>query len=200
MVPRKNRFLRGLLIASALVVVLFLSRSAWLGALGGYLVKAEPPAHADMIVVLAGDSNGNRIITAAEMVKRGYAPKVLVSGPAGIYGYHESELAIPFAVKRGYPASYFIALPHSAHSTREEAEAVVAELRRQGVHSFDLVTSDYHTRRAASTFSEVIGNLEMHVVAAPDVYFTPNGWWESREGRKTFIIEWMKTVASWLKM
>ena len=33
------------------------------------------------------------------------------------------------------------------------------------------------------------------VIAAPDQYFSPDGWWNNREGRKTFVIEWMKTVA-----
>jgi hypothetical protein len=38
------------------------------------------------------------------------------------------------------------------------------------------------------------------MVAAPDLYFTPDGWWKNREGRKTFLLEWMKTVATWFGM
>ncbi len=62
-----------------------------------------------MIVVLAGDFSGNRILTAGDLVRRGFAPKALVSGPSGEYGLHETDLAIPFAVRHGYPESYFIA-------------------------------------------------------------------------------------------
>jgi len=58
----------------------------------------------------------------------------------------ESELAVNFAVKRGYPADYFVQFPNHALSTEEEARLVIPELRRLGVHSFLLVTTDYHTR------------------------------------------------------
>jgi hypothetical protein len=35
-------------------------------------------------------------------------------------------------------------------------------------------------------------------VAAPDQYFSPDGWWKSREGRKIFLVEWEKTFATWV--
>ena len=94
-------------------------------ALGGYLVDAGPPAQAGMIVVLAGDHYGGRILKAAELVRQGVAPKVLVSGPENCcFGVYESELAIAFAVRHGYPDSYFVSL--------DESRAVDA--RRSGIH------------------------------------------------------------------
>ena len=89
----------------------------WLAALGRYLVRAEPPVPADMVVVLAGDFSGNRILTAGDLVRRGFAPQALVSGPSGAYGLHESDFAIQFAVHHGYPESYFVALPNDSRST-----------------------------------------------------------------------------------
>ena len=70
-----------------------------LGALGAYLVQAVPPQKADAALVLAGDGWGNRILTAAQLARDGFFPKVLVSGPDGAYGNNECDLAIPFAVK-----------------------------------------------------------------------------------------------------
>jgi uncharacterized SAM-binding protein YcdF (DUF218 family) len=172
----------------------------WLAALGGYLVRAESPQPADMIVVLAGDYSGNRILTAGDLVRRGFASHALVSGPSGAYGLHESDLAIPFAVKHGYPESYFIALPNDGLSTREEAAAVLAALNQRNAHRVDIVTSDYHTHRAGNIYHAQAPTLEIHMVAAPDVYFSPAAWWKNREGRKTFLLEWMKTVATWLGM
>jgi uncharacterized SAM-binding protein YcdF (DUF218 family) len=181
-------------------LVLALTSHFWLGALGRYLVRAEPPAHADIIVVLAGDFSGNRILTAGDLVRRGFAPKALVSGPSGAYGMHESDLAIAFAARHGYPASYFVALPNDSRSTRDEAVEVVAALNQRHAHSVDIVTSDYHTRRAGNIYHAKAPGLEIHMVASPDLYFTPDGWWKNRDGRKTFLLEWMKTVASWLRM
>jgi uncharacterized SAM-binding protein YcdF (DUF218 family) len=172
----------------------------WMAALGRVLVRDEGPAHADIAVVLAGDYSGYRIARAAELAKQGYVPSVLVSGPHMLYGLYECDLAIPFAVKLGYPESWFIRSPNEALSTREEAFAILADLRRRGVHRFLLVTSDFHTARAARIYREVAPDLGIRVVAAPDGYFHADGWWRNREGRKIFLIEWLKTVANALGM
>ena len=179
-----------------LALVLLLHRPI-LNALGGYLVHAGPPQKADIALVLAGDSFGLRILEAAELVREGYAPKVVVSGPAGMYGYYECDLAIPFAVNHGYPESYFLHFRHSARSTKDEAQESVDELRRLGAKTVLLVTSDFHTRRAGRIFRSAAPDLTFFVVAAPDHDFTASGWWRSREGRKVFVIEWMKTVTEW---
>jgi uncharacterized SAM-binding protein YcdF (DUF218 family) len=165
--------------------------------LGTYLVHEDPPKQADIVFVLAGDSTGNRILRAAELVRQGYAPKVLVSGPAGMYGLYECDLAIAFAVRAGYPESYFIHFEHDALSTQEEAGNAVAELKKLGARHVLLVTSDYHTRRAGRILRAAAPDLDFIVVAAPDKYFSARGWWHNREGRKTFLVEWEKTVANW---
>jgi uncharacterized SAM-binding protein YcdF (DUF218 family) len=168
--------------------------------LGGFLVKADSPAPADMIVVLAGDFSGNRILTAGGLVRQGLAPAALISGPEGVYGRHESDLAIPFATAHGYPESYFVALPNDSRSTVAEADVVLAELRRRNAHRIDIVTSNFHTRRAGNIYRSKAHDLEIHVVSAPDLFFDPKSWWKNRDARKTFVIEWMKTVATWLGM
>jgi uncharacterized SAM-binding protein YcdF (DUF218 family) len=189
-----------LLVAAVLLLVLFLTNRFWMAALGGFLVHAEPPAPAEMIVVLAGDFHGNRILTAAKLIQLGIAPLALISGPADYYGLYESDLAIPFAVRHGYPASYFVALPNESRSTVSEAEVVLAELRRRNIHKIDIVTSNFHTRRSASIYRARAHDLEIHVVSAPDQYFTPDGWWKNRDARKIFVVEWLKTFATWLGM
>ena len=100
---------------------------------------------------------------------------MLVSGPSGIYGYHECDLAIPFAVKAGYPESYFVHFENDARSTQEEARDAVARLRQLGAHKVLLVTSDYHTRRAGKIFRAAAPDLQFIVIAAPDASFTAGG-------------------------
>ena len=123
-----------------------------LAALGSFLEKSESPQPAGAVFVVAGDASGNRILKAAELVREGYAPEVIVSGPQGVYGFCECDLAIWFAEKAGYPQSYFLRFPSRALSTREEARAAAAEFYRLGLKSVILVTSDYHTRRAGHLF------------------------------------------------
>jgi uncharacterized SAM-binding protein YcdF (DUF218 family) len=173
-----------------------LTRTFWLAELGGFLIHAEPPVHADYAVVLAGDSYGHRVSEGGELVRQGYVRKALVSGPVACYGIAESDMAVNFAVKHGYPEDYFIKLPHHATSTWEEAQVILPELRRLGARSYLLVTSDYHTRRAGRFFRRISGGMEMHVVAAPDEFYRWNSWWLNREAKKIFYMEWSKTVAS----
>ena len=190
--------LRWLAGIAALVVLVLITSRLWLALLGGFLVKADGAVPADMVVVLAGDFSGNRIMTAGDLVRQKVAPLALVSGPGEIYGQHESDLAIPFATRHGFPESYFFALPNDTRSTVSEADVIIAELRRRNAHRIDIVTSNYHTRRAGSVYRSKAKDLDIHMVSAPDEYFEPDGWWKSRDGRKTFAIEWMKTVAAWL--
>jgi uncharacterized SAM-binding protein YcdF (DUF218 family) len=191
------KFVVCIVLALALVVA---TRGWWLAALGRLLVRDDGPARAEMVVVLAGDYYGNRVVRAAELVKQGYAPSVLVSGPNVIYGFDECDLEIPFAMKSGYQQSWFIHSPNQSRSTREEATAILTDLRRRGVHRFLLVTSDYHTARAARIYRAAAPDLDIRVVAARDEYFRPDGWWHNREGRKIFLIEWLKTAANALGM
>ncbi len=180
----------------ALAIVVF--NAQILTALGAYLVQAGPPQKADAALVLAGDGWGNRILTGAQLDRDGFVPKVLVSGPDGAYGLHDCELAIPFAVRHGYPESYFVHMENSARSTVEEAQAVLPVIRGMGLKRILVVTSNYHTRRAGAIYRKLAPDLTILVVAAPDQKFTADGWWLNREGQKTFVVEWEKTVANWL--
>jgi len=197
---RPSLFLKSLVCIVIGIALAAATHAWWLAGLGRLLVRDEGPARADIAVVLAGDYYGNRVLRAAELVKQGYVPHVLVSGPHLIYGFYECDLAIPFAVQRGYPENWFIRAPNETHSTREEASAILADLRRRGVHRVLLVTSDYHTARAARVYRAAAPDLHVRVVAVPDEYFRADGWWRNREGRKVFLVEWMKTVANVLGM
>jgi len=193
----KSRTRATLLVIAGLLVLAAVFHARILGAMGAYLIHADPPQKADVAVVLGGDGWGFRIMTAAQLVRDGYVPTVIVSGPDGAYGNHECDLAIPFAVKQGYPESYFIHLEHGARSTQAEAKVVIAEARKAGYHRIAVVTSNFHTRRAGRTFRAMAPDLTILMVAAPDKNFTPDGWWHNREAEKTFLSEWEKTVANW---
>jgi uncharacterized SAM-binding protein YcdF (DUF218 family) len=197
----KSRYLRLPFVLLAILGALAaVTHSLWLGALGKYLILSDPPAHADYAVVLAGDFYGRRILAGGELVRQGFVRKALVSGPRWCYGQPESDLAVNFAVKQGYPEDYFLKFPDDATSTRDEAAVIVPELRRLGAHSFLLVTSDYHTRRAGRYFRASAAGLDMRVIAVPDQSFHWDSWWRSREAQKIVYMEWSKTLFSYLGM
>jgi uncharacterized SAM-binding protein YcdF (DUF218 family) len=200
-VARRGFFISRVLISLAvLALALAVSYRLWLPLIGRALVHDDGPAQADIAVVLGGDYWGRRIETAGMLVRRGFVPSVLVSGPPGFYGVHEADLAIPFAVSKGFPAQWFVAFPHEALSTREEARAILAELRRRGVRRALIVTSDFHSARARRIFLATEkaggGGPELRFVAAPDEFFHAGTWWRGRESQKTTFFEWWKTVAT----
>jgi uncharacterized SAM-binding protein YcdF (DUF218 family) len=194
------RFPRLLLVVAGLAAAAVLTHSTWMSWLGRYLIEAGPPARAAVVVVLAGDQYGNRILKAAELARQGYADKVVVSGPPCCYGQAESDLAVDFAVRHGFPPGLFVKAPHSGQSTRDEAQILTALVRKLGARSFLLVTSDYHTRRAGGLFRKQAQGLEMHVVAAPDQFFRYDSWWRNREASRLFYMEWSKHAAEFLGM
>ena len=158
----------------------------------------EGPAPSDVILVLAGDYTCGRILKGAELAAQGYAPKVMVSSPVLVYGRPEGELAIECAVARGASRSLFELMPYEANSTTEEALALRETLKRKAVRRLLIVTSSSHTRRAGVTFREVLGpGISVRTVASPDP-FDPDSWWTTRRARKTFLLEWTKTVAQFL--
>jgi len=197
-------FFRLLLYSFVLFLALFLTRTWWLPGMGYALIHDDGPAHADIAVILAGDTYGKRIVKGGELIAAGYVPTALVSGPPGFFGHHENDFAIPYAVEKGFPAAGFVAVPHEALSTRAEAKVMLAELRQRGIKSFLLVTSDYHTGRARRIFlaqeRKDGGGPAMRVVAAPDQYFRADSWWHTREGQKVVFVEWSKTLATFLGM
>ena len=186
---------RRLLWFAGIILLLAATHTLWLPLAARPLMRNDGPQKADIIVVLAGDANGRRMMRAAALVREGFAPAVLVSGPE-LYGIHECDLAIDMAVRKGYPRELFIPFPHSALSTREEAAFILPELRRRNVRSFLLVTSDYHTARSGRLFRAAAGDIAMRVVAADDKYFSADSWWKSREGQKAVFFEWSKTLAT----
>ena len=158
-------------------------------------MENDGPHRADAAVILGGDGYATRIIEAARLAQAGYAPFVLVSGPE-IYGGHESDFTIAYAVRRGFPPSLFHTLENNSDSTRSETAMLGDYLRQHGMHSILLVTSNYHTKRAARLFRRQNPDLTVYVEPAPDPFFSPDSWWTTRTGQKTFLMEWTKTVAT----
>jgi uncharacterized SAM-binding protein YcdF (DUF218 family) len=187
----------GVLVCACVLIAL--THQAIFRSLGHYLVESESPEKSDVVIVLAGDYTGQRITRGADLVRQGYAPVALVSGPFELYGMNEADLAIQFAIRRGAPASYFEAVYMNAYSTLAEARAYIPVLQKRKVQTLLLVTSNFHTRRAAETFRRILGpSIKIRSVGAPDRFFDPESWWHNREAQKTVFYEYSRTVGNWV--
>jgi uncharacterized SAM-binding protein YcdF (DUF218 family) len=186
-------------VVALLIAAVALMAKPVLAGLGNALVEDDGVRKAQAAVVPGGDANGVRILRAAELAQAGYVPVVLVDAPHSLLS-DESEVTIPYAEKHGFQADLFRALPlpGGMNSTRDEAAYVGRYLKTHGFRSILLVTSNYHSHRAAYLFRKENPWLEVDAVPAADPSFNPGSWWTEREWRKTFLVEWMKTVAAYL--
>ena len=184
----------------AIVLLLSVTHPVWLGWAGNFLVKTDPLEAADIIVALAGDGSGRRLLRAAELVEQGYAPRVLIPGPRTAYGARESDLALEFARREGLDMEVLEGFPVDVTSTLEELAFVDRELQRRGVKKALVVTSNFHTRRARNIYRKhTSGAIEYIFVAADSPRFDPDSWWKTRDGKEVLVIEYIKTLNSWFE-
>ena len=195
MKPKKRGCLGNVVALTILAAILYFSRERIYAGLGHALVSAEEPSKADVIVVLGGDGYGLRLFRAEALARQGFAPEILVSGPTGNFEIPECTLSIEYARKHGYSTAAMRCFPMNGKSTVEEVRILREELKRTNAKRILCVTSDYHTRRTARVWRQEAPELDVHVVASPDKYFSPDAWWKHREGQKIFVLEWAKTVA-----
>jgi uncharacterized SAM-binding protein YcdF (DUF218 family) len=184
-----------MLLAMALLVVSLVRWKAVLTSVGGYLVASDTPQSADLILVLAGDFWGPRVVKGADLAMEGYAPVVLFSGTP-YQGHMDGELAIQFLAAKGYPTQKFQSFGHRATSTIEEAKVLRGELGRRGVKRVLLVTSAYHSRRAGIVFWLFCPGIQFITIPAPDEHYHPEVWWEDASSRKFFFSEWSKILGT----
>jgi len=170
-----------------------------LDALGTALITDDPLRPADAILVLAGESRqGDRVMHAVSLYKRGLAPLLVLSGTPMGFRTHEAEVMQRHAKYLGVPSERIVAVKHESDSTRDEADVLVPFLRQRGAKEVILVTSNSHTGRAKRIFEKAAGPSGPRFLASPadDGTFDPIGWWMRRRDAKTFFYEAVKTVWS----
>jgi uncharacterized SAM-binding protein YcdF (DUF218 family) len=185
------RKLRVILIAILSLCLLFsLTSGEWL--------VVDNPQRADVIVALAGETD-RRPNRGLELLAQGYAPKLLFDVPAleKFYDLSEVELAQRYAQQLTLPPGQSVVVcPVFGLSTKDETHDVARCLEKSGVHSILVVTSDYHTRRALSTFQHELPQYRIYVTAARDPQQFNSSWWQNRQWAKINFDEWIR-LAWW---
>jgi len=174
-----------------LLVMMFLTAFA---AVSGWLLVLDRPEHADVIVVLAGETD-KRPLRALELLQQGYAPHVVLDVPANTQIYQWTQLQLAKMFIDGLPRGNDISIcPIVGLSTRDESHDAIQCL--QGIQGKNvlLVTSDYHTRRALAIFRHELKDRNFSVAAAYDSNNFGEKWWRHREWAKTALGEWTKLI------
>ncbi|MBP7692361.1 MAG: YdcF family protein [Anaerolineales bacterium] len=114
----------------------------------------------DAIVVIGGDHKPERVQRAVELFQQGYAPVVIISAGTrvaeGQETLAEAEVMRRQAVALGMPAAALL-IEAQSQSTFQNAYYTAALSRTHHYARILLVTSVFHSRRAAHIFREVYG-------------------------------------------
>jgi uncharacterized SAM-binding protein YcdF (DUF218 family) len=192
--------LLALLMLCLFAGIIYLARTPLLRAAGGFWIVQDRMEPADVIIVIGDDDfTADRATEAAALFHGGWAPLIVASGRMLRPYSTIADLMTQDLESRGVPAKAIVRFSHRANNTVEEAKDLQVLIAQNGWRRILLVTSNYHTRRAQYIFRKVLpANLSLEVVGAFDAEFEPDTWWQSRQGRKTFLLETMGyLVAVW---
>jgi uncharacterized SAM-binding protein YcdF (DUF218 family) len=194
---------------AALIVFAFLCVMAFVAfrGAGRWLVREDPLANADEIVVLSGTMPA-RAEEAGKIFQMGYAPQVWVSTP----GSSREELmamGIPFSgeedynravlIHEGVPADDVRIYPQPIVDTENEIEEISSQMRRNGKASVIIVTSPQHTRRVRLLWSKIADrDLRLIVRQAPEDPFDADHWWRNTRDTFSVVRELLGILNAWL--
>lgn len=183
-----------LILISAL---LYLGHGFLLEKAGRFLEYRDELKPADVIVVLAGEHT-ERVEHGAKLFKDGWARKdrlILAGGPI-VWKYTWASLMKEQALYLGIPKSSVL-IEDRSRSTEEDAIFTKEILNSHGYNSLILVTSSYHSRRAAKIFRTIMGG-EIKVISAPceTNWLKFDKWWKRRMDRAKILDEYSKFL--WL--
>jgi len=189
--------------AAIALVILYLLATPLLRAAGHYLVTNDTPEKADAIVVLSG-SFPDRILEAIDLYQAGLAPLIVLCREpenGGFRKLRERGVVLPrgyelnqsVAEQLGVPSSAILVVDRADRSTFSEARRVLDFVLRRGISKVLLVTSKFHTRRAAAIYRHLAGG-RLQIIMRPTRYdaFDPDVWWHDRLWIRRVIIEYQK--------
>jgi uncharacterized SAM-binding protein YcdF (DUF218 family) len=195
------------LIALALLVVLAIVAVVLTRGAAHWLVRPDPLAHADVLVVLSGGLP-YRAEGAADVYQLGYTPLVWVSRPAspqeelaqiGVHYIGEEEYNREAIVHRGVPESVVQILPEEIENTEQEIEEISRFMRRDGKRTVIIVTSPEHTRRVRALWNRLAGNdLTLIVRGADEDPIDLDHWWRNTRDVFSVVREYLGLTNIWL--
>lgn len=179
------RLLRFLIV---LAIVAFLASRA-----ASFLV-INAPEKSDVIVVLAGET-GVRPARGLELLREQMAPRMFLDAETHGLIYDQPLVSVAQKYISSLPEGSKIAVcPIPGLSTDAETADVGRCLQPLGVHRVLIVTSEFHTRRALSTFQHKLPQYQFSAAAASDPNHFGTAWWTHREWTKVTFDEWLRLI------
>ncbi|MGZ8216722.1 YdcF family protein [Methylomagnum sp.] len=163
----------------------------------------SPGPPADLLVILGGGI-GDRVVKAAELLNRGQANQVLVTGvwpDQPIDRFKSYDYRIEYLETRGFTRDR-IYLDATAETTWEEALLVHQFMREHHLNSVILVSDPPHMWRLAWVYRKVFGQSmtpRYRLVASEPPWWNSQRWWNNVHSSVFVLKEIIKITYYWLR-
>lgn len=189
---RTGAFVYLSLLATLTVAAWFMGLSLFIRSAMN-LPPAGPLQKMDAIVVLTGGSN--RVDAGFDLLEKGAGKKLFISGV-----YRGTEARQLLARWKAAPQGNLdccVVLGFEADNTLGNAQETVEWLKKEGFHSFYLVTANYHIKRALLAFNREAPGLDIRPFPVAPDRIEMKKWWQDPVTRNLILREYMKYIATY---
>ncbi len=188
-------------VGAAVCFTLYFTSGWWLPAAGRWLDAGETPRASDYCLVLSGDYE-SRPFVAAALYRKGFVRSQIWLTHAAMAdtlpadSEESNNRAKRIFTALGIPPERVVELPGDCVSTFDEAGVLARAMADHPTATVNVVTSNYHTRRARWIIRRVLGPSADRVryVSVPTDYFDADCWWKVENGFTTYTKEFSKTA------
>ena len=149
----------------------------------------------DAVVVLTGGAG--RIAVGAELLARGRAQKLFVSG---VYRGIDVARILRLVKKQGKELECCMVLGHDADDTRGNAIETARWIAQEGYRSMRLVTSNYHMRRSFLEFRRLMPEITIIPHSVFPQGFKTGGWWIKPRSLRLVTSEYVKYLIALVRL
>ncbi|MED4727667.1 YdcF family protein [Aneurinibacillus migulanus] len=201
----KRKFaIRMLAVLVGCIILALLIYRPVLNGMAQYLVYPDARKPSDFIVLLGGETDGQRTRKAVELYKEGLAPKIIVSSGARISWRTTESKEMVALLKQLHVPERDIILEQKSRSTYENALYTKKTVEGQTLRNkrLTLVTDDWHTRRSVYVFRQVFDESDIEICSVGShslekVQLT--NWWQDHESMQTILSEWARLIVYVIK-
>jgi uncharacterized SAM-binding protein YcdF (DUF218 family) len=194
---------RKILAAVALLAAGMAAARLMLPSVPSWFVHADPLQPCDLILVAGSNAAGSTEAAAVRLWRQGLGERLLCVGRPAAWGVREEEVMARHARALGVPADRVLRfhLPFShapdAGTMREERRLLLPYLRKRGVRSVLVISSELPSRRKALLLRPWRrAGLEVRVHPLPHPDFRRAGWWRRKTDTKMIVSE----TLAWLML